>query len=118
MPSIPTLLTAIFSISSTATAHLAILNPPQFRTPWNPQNGGNIDVQNKDPLFPDGRNYPCMNGHIGMTEASSVATWAAGSNQKMTIEGETFRKFLSAPKQKVYLHGPRRRWFMSNLSQL
>ena len=90
-----TMLITTLALSSKTLAHLALKSPPQFMVSWNPT-ATQIDDNNLDPLFPDGRNYPCMNGHLGMTEASSVATWPAGSTQSMSIEGAAVRKLSSS----------------------
>jgi hypothetical protein len=92
MASILTFITTLLLLFSPTWAHMSLYYPPQFKTPWNPQAVG-IDYEHRDPIAQS--QFPCKLAHIGMTEKSSVATWAAGSEQKFQVTGTATRRLHS-----------------------
>jgi len=65
-------------------AHMVMVDPAPFRSVHNPF-VQNVDSDLTSPL----RVYPCKGylSDLGTPAGASVATWAAGSTQKMTISG-------------------------------
>ncbi|KAL1679172.1 hypothetical protein EV122DRAFT_210486 [Schizophyllum commune] len=78
---------------ASAAAHMEVTNPPPLRSKSNPNTPENlIDYSMTSPLISDGSNYPCK-GYLADTEGKeSVATWAAGSTQSVTLEGSAIHE--------------------------
>jgi hypothetical protein len=77
---------SVFAVAAAglAAAHMEMMDPPPFRSKFN-KNVQNADYSMTSPLGV----YPCKGYHsdFGTAEGASVASWAAGSQQKFTITG-------------------------------
>lgn len=85
-----TLVAALAAAITPAFAHMEMINPP----PWNSKSNPNtphddIDYSMTSPLDASGANYPCKGYHsvLGTAAGKSVATWAPGSTQTVSIGG-------------------------------
>lgn len=70
------------------SAHMEMSYPPPYRSKFN-QLASKKASDYITPLSPSGSDYPCKGfvSDFGTPDGASVATWAAGSQQKMTIVG-------------------------------
>lgn len=76
------------ALAALASAHMQMSYPPPYRSKFN-ELAEQVDNDMIAPLSPSGSNFPCK-GYlidVGSPAGGSTATWAAGSQQKMTIEG-------------------------------
>ncbi|KAG5929870.1 hypothetical protein E4U42_004173 [Claviceps africana] len=79
---------AILSAAGFAAAHMEMMAPPPLRSKFN-KFSTNADFDMTSPMAPSGANFPCK-GHLsvlGTPQARSVADWAAGQPQSLTITG-------------------------------
>ncbi|KAG5975083.1 hypothetical protein E4U55_007857 [Claviceps digitariae] len=79
---------AILSAAGFAAAHMEMKSPPPLRSKFN-KFSTNADYDMTSPMAPSGANFPCK-GHLsvlGTPQAQSVADWAAGQPQSLTITG-------------------------------
>src|SRR2546429_8677145 len=71
-----------------SSAHMVMSDPAPIKYPKNP-NTQNADYSYISPLNADGSDFPCK-GYAELMdtpEGKSVASWATGSSQHITIEG-------------------------------
>lgn len=78
----------LVAVAAVTSAHKQLLNPPPLRSKFNRLVlESNIDYDMTNPLT--SYNYPCKGylSDLGTSAGASVATWAAGSSQKFTLDG-------------------------------
>lgn len=72
---------------SMARGHMHLVSPPPLNSKDNPNTpSGSVDYSYDSPLAKDGADFPCK-GYLkvlGTPAGASVATWAAGSEQKFS----------------------------------
>ncbi|KAG5928566.1 hypothetical protein E4U53_002627 [Claviceps sorghi] len=79
---------ATLSAAGFAAAHMEMMAPPPLRSKYN-KFSTNADFDMTSPMAPSGVNFPCK-GHLsvlGTPQAQSVADWAPGQPQSLTITG-------------------------------
>ncbi|KAK7756435.1 hypothetical protein SLS62_001661 [Diatrype stigma] len=84
-------LTTIAALAGSAAAHIHMIDPAPITAKENPNSGSAIDYDINSPLS-GMEAYPCKGAlqYLGQPEGASVATWAQGSAQSITIgEGAT-----------------------------
>ncbi|KAI9766657.1 MAG: hypothetical protein M1835_007147 [Candelina submexicana] len=76
------------AVSPLVGAHMFMASPPALKSIPN-KNTVSPDYSLTSPLKGDGSDYPCKGYHklLGTPEGASVASWAAGSTQKFTLQG-------------------------------
>lgn len=79
---------ALLSSVPLASAHIEMVNPYAIRSKNNPANTANglADYNMKSPLLADGSNFPCK-GYQNDRPIAPVATYSAGSNYTLQLEG-------------------------------
>ena len=79
---------ALVGLLAAANAHMEISKPAPFRSRHNPFTT-DIDYSMTNPLSSSGSDFPCKGYHrlLDTPQGGSVATWARGSRQTMTIVG-------------------------------
>jgi LysM repeat protein len=81
---------ALVAFTSTALAHMEMVDPAPFRSKFNTLiDKSTVDFDMSSPLKPDGSNFPCKNfqGDFNSSPAGDpTATWAAGSPQQVTLD--------------------------------
>jgi len=82
--------TAALGLVGLASAHMEMKDPPPFRSKFN-EFTTDVDYSMTNPLSREGGDFPCKgyNNLVGTPQGQSVATWAPGSSQSMTITGGT-----------------------------
>jgi len=80
---------APLALANAAAAHMYMASPADIRGKENPNAGANVDSDITSNLRSDGSNYPCKGNLklLGTPQGAPVASWAAGSAQKVTIAG-------------------------------
>ncbi|KAF6821905.1 extracellular protein [Colletotrichum musicola] len=81
-------LSAVALLASQTTAHMAMTYPPPLRSKLNPFSS-NIDYSITSPMAASGSDFPCKGtlNLLGTKDASPVATWQAGREYNMSIDG-------------------------------
>lgn len=97
------------ALAGSALGHMQMTSPPPLGSSFNQYTGSNIDYDMIAPLGAgaNGGAYPCR-GHLnllGTDSGKSVATWAAGSTQSLTIAGGAFHNGGSCQAMLSYDNG-------------
>jgi LysM repeat protein len=79
---------AFATFASSALAHMEMTEPAPFRSKDN-KFATNVDFDMTSPLSASGANFPCKGyqSDFNTPAGTSTASWAAGSEQQITIEG-------------------------------
>jgi len=82
------ILAAAMALAPTASAHMQMSDPPPFRSKFN-KLATTVDDSMTSPLSASGSDFPCKGYQkdLGTPAGGSVATYAPGSSQKITIVG-------------------------------
>ncbi|TRM55652.1 hypothetical protein BD626DRAFT_576902 [Schizophyllum amplum] len=76
-----------------AAAHMEMTSPPPLRSKYNDNaDTANVDYSMTSPLEASGSNFPCKGYLADTTGKESVASWAAGSSQQVTLEGSAIHE--------------------------
>ncbi|KHN97464.1 uncharacterized protein MAM_04479 [Metarhizium album ARSEF 1941] len=79
---------ALLVLAGLAAAHVQMTSPPPFRSAYN-NHTTSVDYNMNSPLASSGSDYPCKGYHklLDTPQGASVATWTAGQNYSMSVEG-------------------------------
>ncbi|KAL1709289.1 hypothetical protein EV121DRAFT_267296 [Schizophyllum commune] len=81
------------AFASLVSAHMEMTDPAPLRSKYNPNTDSNlIDYSMTSPLDSTGANFPCKGYLSDSTGKESVATWAAGSSQSVTLQGSAIHE--------------------------
>lgn len=74
-------------LAALAKAHMEMIDPAPFRSKNNPNANGDVDFDLVAPI--SGDTFPCKGyqSFLGSPAGAPVATWEAGSEQSITIDG-------------------------------
>ncbi|EEP78378.1 predicted protein [Uncinocarpus reesii 1704] len=76
-----------FCAAQSVLGHMEMRQPYALMSRFDPHNNSSqIDYDNKSPLSPDGKNFPCR-GHHKTVEFRPVATYEAGKDYTMILDG-------------------------------
>jgi hypothetical protein len=78
--------TLLAAFAASVSGHIHMIKPAPITAAENPNSGGSTDYDINSPLANMGA-FPCKGAlkHLGTPVGASVATWAAGSQQSVTI---------------------------------